>query len=196
MLPRVLAEERRRALLRHFNVARARHAQPDHGDDVALDLVRPSAEGEDGLAPGLVLQPAPQDRPWRPLDQVPGLTDHLEQQPIDLQRQLGAVDLGGRRVSGIQSFVRRPRHLPVQQLEHVDLGVRLGQADLDPLVIDQCAPVLEPVPCAHRRTSVRLLSRPEAGQIATRSWFSWFVISFQPWFSAPTRFAAGTRTSS
>ena len=45
------------------STGRARHAQSDHGDDVALDLVRPTAEGEDGLAPGLVLEPAPQDGP-------------------------------------------------------------------------------------------------------------------------------------
>ena len=30
----------------------------------------------------------------------------------------------------------------------------------------------------------------------TRSWLSWLVISVQPWFSPPTRLAAGTRTSS
>ena len=30
----------------------------------------------------------------------------------------------------------------------------------------------------------------------TRSWFNWFVIRFQPWFSPPTRLVAGTRTSS
>ena len=33
-------------------------------------------------------------------------------------------------------------------------------------------------------------------QSVTRSWFSWFVISFQPLFSPPTRFSTGTRTSS
>jgi hypothetical protein len=33
-------------------------------------------------------------------------------------------------------------------------------------------------------------------QIVTRSWFSWFVMSFQPLFSPPTRFSTGTRTSS
>ena len=33
-------------------------------------------------------------------------------------------------------------------------------------------------------------------QSVTRSWFSWLVISFQPLFSPPTRYLAGTRTSS
>ncbi len=37
---------------------------------------------------------------------------------------------------------------------------------------------------------------PDTGQMATRSWLSWLVISFHPWFSSPTRLAAGTRTSS
>jgi hypothetical protein len=40
---------------------RARHAQPDHGDDVALYLVRPTSERENGLAPRLILQAPAQD---------------------------------------------------------------------------------------------------------------------------------------
>ena len=135
--------------------------------------------------------------PGDPSTRVPGLTDHVEQEPIDLQGELGAVDLGGRRISRVQSLVRSPRHLPVQQLQHVDLCVRPGQEDLDPFVIDHGRArrgAGAPAPIDGHRS--RLRRRPEAGQIATRSWFSWFVINFHPWFSAPTRFSAGTRTSS
>ena len=134
--------------------------------------------------------------PGDPSTRYPGLTDDLEQEPIDLERQLGAVHLGGRSISGVRPSARGPCHLPVEQLEHVDFCVRPRQVDLDPFVIDQARPSPSRCPCAHRRTSVRLLRRPDAGQMATRSWFSWFVISFHPWFSSPTRFAAGTRTSS
>jgi hypothetical protein len=42
----------------------AGHPQADHGNDVALHLVRPTTEGEDGLAPGLILQAATEDRTW------------------------------------------------------------------------------------------------------------------------------------
>src|ERR1700733_566319 len=64
------------------------HAQPDHGDDVALDLIRPTPEGEDRLRPGLLLQATSQDGPRRTLDQVARLSDHLEQLSRDLQREL------------------------------------------------------------------------------------------------------------
>jgi hypothetical protein len=46
----------------------ARHSQPDHGDDVALDLIRPTPEGEDRLTPGLLLEPTTQRRPRRTVD--------------------------------------------------------------------------------------------------------------------------------
>ena len=41
-----------------------------------------------------------------------------------------------------------------------------------------------------RRPSIR-----PAGPSITRSWLSWVVISFQPWFSSPTSMSTGTRTS-
>ena len=48
---------------------------------------------------------------------------------------------------------------------------------------------------AHSVTS-RSARSTGAGEVsATRSWLSWLVISGQPWFSAPTRAEAGTRTS-
>ena len=53
------------------STGRPGHPQADHGDDVALDLIRPSPEREDGLAPGLVLEAAAEDRPRGPFDQVP-----------------------------------------------------------------------------------------------------------------------------
>ena len=40
----------------------ARHAEPDHGDDVALDLVGAAAEGEDERAPVEPFEPRFQER--------------------------------------------------------------------------------------------------------------------------------------
>ena len=52
-----------------------------------------------------------------------------------------------------------------------------------------------PAPAAHAATRSRNPSSRPAGPSMTRSWLSWVVISFQPWFSSPTSMSAGTRTS-
>jgi hypothetical protein len=52
------------------------------------------------------------------------------------------------------------------------------------------------VSCAHLRTSATACTRGADDVSATRSWLSWLVISGQPPLSSPTRFPAGTRTSS
>jgi len=52
-----------------------------------------------------------------------------------------------------------------------------------------------PALVAQSATRSRSPSIRPAGPSITRSWLSWVVISFQPWFSSPTSMSTGTRTS-
>ena len=83
---------------------------------------------------------------------------------------------------------------PVDQLEELGLGVHPGQVQPHPLLVDHAPAVRQSVP--RPVATSRRAERIGAAEVsATRSWLSWLVISGQPWFSAPTRAAAGTRTS-
>ena len=91
---------------------------------------------------------------------------------------------------------RRPGHLPVDEPQELELGVHLGEVDLHPLLIDDARSVglerrLRPVAdLGVARSTTPLL------QSVTRSRLSCVVISVHPPFSSPTRYLAGTRTSS
>ena len=102
-----------------------------------------------------MFEPAPEDGARRALGEVAGLTDHFEQLPVHLEGELRPVDLRGGRVGGVQALVGGPRHLPVQELEDLDLGVGAGQDDLGPFVVDHGAPVGQ---------SMRLRPSPDVGQ--------------------------------
>src|SRR5688572_22120313 len=66
----------------------AGHAQSGHGDDVALDLAGPAAEGEDDVVAVLVLEHALQLGAGRSRREVAHLAHDLEQQPPVVERGL------------------------------------------------------------------------------------------------------------
>ncbi|AFP42179.1 hypothetical protein MSMEI_5745 [Mycolicibacterium smegmatis MC2 155] len=82
-------------------------------------------------------------------------TQHLHEQPVGLGGQLGAVHLGRRRVGRRRRGLGRGE-LPVDELEHLGLGVHAGQVELHPLRVDQSLAVhvlgvLRPLPHAVER---------------------------------------------
>ena len=89
-------------------------------------------------------------RSTRPRSNAPGEfcrtgrpgTQHLHQQPVGLGGQLGAEYFGRRRIGGRQGFTcrRTAEEFPVDQLEHLGLGVHPGQVELHPLRVDEPRP--------------------------------------------------------
>src|SRR5438552_2191125 len=116
---------------------RHRHAKAEDTDEVTLDLVGAATEGEDQQAAVEPLEPGLEHRLGRALLQVADLPDDLEHQPERLEVELGAENLGRRRVGDVEPALRgRPRHLPVDELEELELGVDPRQVELDPLLVD------------------------------------------------------------
>ena len=103
-----------------------------------------------------------------------------------------------RGVGDVEPALRsRPRHLPVDQAQELEPGVDARQVRPAPTPgRSRAGRRAACVCCAKRSVSSKARSSRPDEQSVTRSWFSWLVISFQPLFSPPTRFSAGTRTSS
>ena len=63
--------------------------------------------------------------------------EDLHQEPERLEVELGAEHLDRRAVADVEHALRRlPRHLPVHQPQHLELGVHPGEVELHPLLVD------------------------------------------------------------
>ena len=100
------------------------------------DLVGASAEGEDRLAPRIALEPSPEHRTRRALDQGSGRPDDLEEQAVGLECELAAEDLGRGGISGVEAARRGPCNLPIEELEKIGPYGEASQLHLHPLPVD------------------------------------------------------------
>ena len=109
-----------------------------------MRLVGTTAEGEDDHPSVVRFEARSKDRAWSVALEVADGPDDLEQQPQSLLVELGAEDLhGGGIGNGERALRRGPRDLPVDQSQELELGVHLGEVDLDPLLIDDAPAVGE-----------------------------------------------------
>ena len=172
--------------------SRRGQAEADVADDVALDLVGAAAEGHHQRGAVEALEPAGEHGAGGVAGDAGVRADDLHQRAVDLGGQLGAVDLGRRRVGGGEVLGRREASF---QLSSVSISARAcarPSSDLHPLGVDHPAAVGVAWSAAPSRVTSLIEWVTGAAEVsATRSWLSWLVISAQPPLSSPTRLSVG-----
>jgi hypothetical protein len=120
----------------------AREAEPEQADQVALDLVRAAAEGQDQETAVEDLELAVEYRLGRAALQVSALAEDLHEQAEALEIPLGAEHLRRTTRRRATRCPRRgPRHLPVDQAQELEPGVDAREVDLHPFLVDHLAAI-------------------------------------------------------
>src|SRR5262245_15510306 len=122
---------------------RARHAELELRHDLALDLVHTAAEGVDERHAALGLDLSAQRGARRAALERAGRADHLEEEAVDLDHGLRAVDLRGRGAGRRRlAAADLPGHAPVQDLHRLQAREGLCERGLHPRLLRDRPPVL------------------------------------------------------